>query len=122
VIWFAPGEKHWHGAMPTTAMTHIAIQEKLDGKVVDWMERSATNNIRISKNLGTDGTFPDFLSCGSTRSREGGDCGIPPLRLRSGQALAQKAAQGWGTLLGVSIDQFLKFLCGCTFSLDSHVT
>src|SRR3979490_2854091 len=33
-----PGEKHWHGAMPTTAMTHIAIQEELDGKVVDWME------------------------------------------------------------------------------------
>lgn len=38
VVWFAPGEKHWHGAKPTTAMTHIAIQEKLDGKVVDWME------------------------------------------------------------------------------------
>lgn len=38
VIWFPPGEKHWHGAAPTTAMTHIAIQERLDGKVVDWME------------------------------------------------------------------------------------
>ena len=38
VIWFAPGEKHWHGAAPTTAMTHIAIQEALDGKVVEWME------------------------------------------------------------------------------------
>jgi len=38
VVWFAPGEKHWHGATPTTAMTHIAIQEKLNGKVVDWME------------------------------------------------------------------------------------
>jgi quercetin dioxygenase-like cupin family protein len=38
VIWFAPGEKHWHGATPTTAMTHIAIQEALDGKVVEWME------------------------------------------------------------------------------------
>jgi quercetin dioxygenase-like cupin family protein len=38
VVWFPPGEKHWHGATPTTAMTHIAIQEKLDGKVVDWME------------------------------------------------------------------------------------
>jgi quercetin dioxygenase-like cupin family protein len=34
-----PGEKHWHGATPTTAMTHIAIQEQLDGKVVDWMEK-----------------------------------------------------------------------------------
>jgi len=39
VIWFPPGEKHWHGATPTTAMTHIAIQEELDGKVVDWMEK-----------------------------------------------------------------------------------
>ena len=38
VVWFPPGEKHWHGATPSTAMTHIAIQEKLDGKVVDWME------------------------------------------------------------------------------------
>ena len=39
VVWFAPGEKHWHGATATAAMTHIAIQEKLDGKVVDWMEK-----------------------------------------------------------------------------------
>ncbi len=39
VIWFPPGEKHWHGAAPTTAMTHIAIQERLDGKTVDWMEQ-----------------------------------------------------------------------------------
>ena len=38
VVWFSPGEKHWHGATPATAMTHIAIQEKLNGKVVDWME------------------------------------------------------------------------------------
>jgi quercetin dioxygenase-like cupin family protein len=39
IVWFPPGEKHWHGASPTTAMTHIAIQESLDGKVVDWMEK-----------------------------------------------------------------------------------
>jgi quercetin dioxygenase-like cupin family protein len=39
VVWFPPGEKHWHGAAPTTAMTHIAIQEQLDGKVVDWLEK-----------------------------------------------------------------------------------
>ena len=39
VVWFAPGEKHWHGAAPTTAMSHIATQEQLDGKVVDWMEK-----------------------------------------------------------------------------------
>jgi len=38
IVWFAPGEKHWHGAAPTTAMSHIAIAEALDGKVVDWME------------------------------------------------------------------------------------
>ncbi len=39
VVWFPPGEKHWHGAAPTTAMTHIAIQEQLDGKVVEWLEQ-----------------------------------------------------------------------------------
>ena len=39
VVWFPPGEKHWHGASPTTAMTHIAIQEQLDGKVVEWLEQ-----------------------------------------------------------------------------------
>ena len=39
IIWFPPGEKHWHGATETTAMTHIAIQEELDGKAVDWMEK-----------------------------------------------------------------------------------
>jgi quercetin dioxygenase-like cupin family protein len=38
VIWFPPGEKHWHGAAPTNAMTHIAIQERLGGKAVEWME------------------------------------------------------------------------------------
>jgi quercetin dioxygenase-like cupin family protein len=39
VVWIPPAVKHWHGAAPTTAMTHIAIQEHLDGKVVDWMEK-----------------------------------------------------------------------------------
>ena len=39
VVWFPPGEKHWHGATATTAMTHIAIQEKLDSKTVEWMEQ-----------------------------------------------------------------------------------
>jgi len=38
VVWFAPAEKHWHGASPTVAMTHIAIQEGFDGKFVEWME------------------------------------------------------------------------------------
>ncbi len=46
VVWFAPGEKHWHGTMPTTAMTHIAIQEKKDGKVVDWMEKVSDERYR----------------------------------------------------------------------------
>jgi len=39
IIWFGPNEKHWHGATASTAMTHIAIQESLNGKVVEWMER-----------------------------------------------------------------------------------
>ncbi|MCB1162305.1 MAG: cupin domain-containing protein [Candidatus Krumholzibacteriia bacterium] len=39
VVWFEPGEKHWHGAAPGTAMVHIAIQEALDGKAVEWMEK-----------------------------------------------------------------------------------
>ncbi len=38
VVWFAPGEKHWHGATSTTAMAHIAVHERLDGKAVDWLE------------------------------------------------------------------------------------
>jgi quercetin dioxygenase-like cupin family protein len=41
VVWFPPGEKHWHGAGPATAMTHIAIQEVLDGKAVEWLEKVA---------------------------------------------------------------------------------
>lgn len=39
VVWFEPGEKHWHGASPTNAMQHFAIQEALDGKAVDWLEK-----------------------------------------------------------------------------------
>jgi len=39
VVWFAPGEKHWHGASATTAMTHYAIQEQLNGKAVEWLEK-----------------------------------------------------------------------------------
>jgi len=39
VVWIPPGEKHWHGAGPSTAMSHIAIQEQLDGKAVEWMEK-----------------------------------------------------------------------------------
>lgn len=47
VVWFPPGEKHWHGASPTTAMTHIAIQEKLDGKAVDWMEQVSEEQYQV---------------------------------------------------------------------------
>ena len=39
VVWFPPEEKHWHGASPNKAMSHIAIQEEKDGKVVDWLEK-----------------------------------------------------------------------------------
>jgi quercetin dioxygenase-like cupin family protein len=46
VVWFSPAEKHWHGATPKTAMTHIAIQEALDGKVVDWMEKVSEEQYR----------------------------------------------------------------------------
>lgn len=46
VIWFPPGEKHWHGATATTAMTHIAIQEQLDGKTADWMEKVSDEQYR----------------------------------------------------------------------------
>jgi quercetin dioxygenase-like cupin family protein len=46
VIWFPPGLKHWHGATPTTAMTHIAIQETLNGKNVDWLEKVSDEQYR----------------------------------------------------------------------------
>ncbi len=48
VVCFAPGEKHWHGATPATAMTHIAIHEWLDGKVVNWMEHVSDEQYRQS--------------------------------------------------------------------------
>jgi quercetin dioxygenase-like cupin family protein len=48
VIWCPPGEKHWHGAMPTTAMTHIAIVEQLDGKAVEWMEKVSDEQYQSS--------------------------------------------------------------------------
>ena len=46
VVWFSPGEKHWHGATPATGMSHIAIQEKKGGKVVDWMEQVTDEQYR----------------------------------------------------------------------------
>jgi quercetin dioxygenase-like cupin family protein len=46
IVWFPPGLKHWHGATPTTAMTHIAIQETLNGKNVDWMEKVSDEQYR----------------------------------------------------------------------------
>ena len=46
MVWFPPGLKHWHGATPTTAMTHIAIQESLNGKNVDWMEKVSDEQYR----------------------------------------------------------------------------
>ena len=51
VIWFSPGEKHWHGATATTAMTHMAIQEQLDGKTVDWMEKVSDDQYKMIENL-----------------------------------------------------------------------
>jgi quercetin dioxygenase-like cupin family protein len=46
VVWFPPGVKHWHGATPTTAMTHIAIQESVNGKNVDWLEQVSEEQYR----------------------------------------------------------------------------
>jgi quercetin dioxygenase-like cupin family protein len=46
VVWFAPGEKHWHGATPTTAMTHFAIQEAINGSAVTWMEHVTDQQYR----------------------------------------------------------------------------
>lgn len=46
VVWFPPGEKHWHGATLTEGMSHIAIQEQLDGKTVDWMEQVSDEEYR----------------------------------------------------------------------------
>ncbi|GAA5528537.1 cupin domain-containing protein [Herpetosiphon gulosus] len=47
VVWFAPGEKHWHGAGPTTAMTHIAIQEQLNGTAVEWLEHVSDEQYQV---------------------------------------------------------------------------
>jgi len=46
VVWIAPGEKHWHGATPSTAMSHIAIHENLDGRTVDWLEHVSDDQYR----------------------------------------------------------------------------
>ncbi|WP_018618970.1 (R)-mandelonitrile lyase [Spirosoma luteum] len=46
VVWFEPDEKHWHGATPTTSMTHIAMQENLNGNVVDWLEKVSDEQYR----------------------------------------------------------------------------
>jgi quercetin dioxygenase-like cupin family protein len=46
VVWFPPGVKHWHGASATTAMTHFAIQETVDGKNVDWLEQVSDEQYR----------------------------------------------------------------------------
>jgi quercetin dioxygenase-like cupin family protein len=52
VIWCPPGEKHWHGATATTAMTHIAILEQLDGKTVEWMERVSDREYEAASSAG----------------------------------------------------------------------
>ena len=49
VVWFPPSEKHWHGASPTTALTHIAVQEQLDGKNVEWMEQVSDDQYRAEQ-------------------------------------------------------------------------
>ena len=51
VIWWSPREKHWHGATATTAMTHIAVQEQLGGKAVDWMEKVSDEQYQAGSSL-----------------------------------------------------------------------
>jgi quercetin dioxygenase-like cupin family protein len=50
VVWFEPGEKHWHGASPATALTHIAVQEQLDGRNVEWMEQVSDDQYLADQN------------------------------------------------------------------------
>ena len=54
VVWFPLGEKHWHGAAPTTALTHIAIQEQLDGKAVEWMEKVTDEQYQAPASAGQE--------------------------------------------------------------------
>lgn len=54
VVWFEPNEKHWHGATPATAMAHIAVQEQLDGKAVEWLEKVTDDQYRSDADLKTD--------------------------------------------------------------------
>jgi quercetin dioxygenase-like cupin family protein len=49
VVWIPPGVKHWHGATPKTAMTHIAVQESLKGIAVNWLEQVTNEQYRLSK-------------------------------------------------------------------------
>jgi quercetin dioxygenase-like cupin family protein len=51
VVWISPGEKHWHGATATTAMTHIAIQEQIEGKTTDWMEKVSDEQYQNNENI-----------------------------------------------------------------------
>jgi len=55
IVWIPPAEKHWHGASPATAMTHIAIQEALDGKAVDWMEKVTDEQYGAPRNAALPG-------------------------------------------------------------------
>ena len=54
VIWCPPSEKHWHGATGTAAMTHIAIQEALDGKVVEWLEKVSEEQYQAAQPQGNE--------------------------------------------------------------------
>ena len=59
VVWFEPGEKHWHGASATTAMTHLAINEALDDKAVDWMEKVSDEQYQHGLGARADATRAD---------------------------------------------------------------
>lgn len=61
VIWIPPGEKHWHGAASTTAMTHIAIQEQVDGTAVEWLEQVSDEQYLGEKGVATGAEAPTQL-------------------------------------------------------------
>ena len=73
VVWFAPKEKHWHGAAPTTAMSYIAIAEALDGKVVDWLEHVSDAQYVARSPEGTT-TSTAMSALGHKRTLRKGPC------------------------------------------------
>jgi hypothetical protein len=105
VVWIAPGVKHWHGATPTTAMTHIAIQEQLNGKVVDWMEKVSEEQYRARGSIpGRPGTNDRSVS-GQTYGRL--DVMINNAGLMPQSPLERLKIDEWNRMIDVNIKGML---------------